>query len=78
MTWTKSVRFLLTIAATATLGATPPQPPTTPLPDDGSLATATFAGGCFWCMEPPFDEIDGVVSTTSGSPPGAGRRGTVS
>jgi len=30
------------------------------------LATATFAGGCFWCMEPPFDAIDGVVSTTSG------------
>ena len=29
-------------------------------------ATATFAGGCFWCMEPPFDELDGVVSTTSG------------
>jgi peptide-methionine (S)-S-oxide reductase len=30
------------------------------------LATATFAGGCFWCMEPPFDELEGVVSTTSG------------
>ena len=29
-------------------------------------ATATFAGGCFWCMEPPFDKIDGVISTTSG------------
>lgn len=28
--------------------------------------TATFAGGCFWCMEPPFDKIDGVLSTTSG------------
>ena len=27
---------------------------------------ATFAGGCFWCMEPPFDEVPGVVSTTSG------------
>ena len=27
---------------------------------------ATFGGGCFWCMEPPFDELDGVVSTTSG------------
>ena len=26
----------------------------------------TFAGGCFWCMEPPFDELDGVLSTTSG------------
>jgi peptide-methionine (S)-S-oxide reductase len=32
----------------------------------GGLATATFAGGCFWCMEPPFDALDGVVSTTSG------------
>src|SRR5215218_2932392 len=30
------------------------------------LAKATFAGGCFWCMEPPFDKLDGVVSTTSG------------
>jgi len=27
---------------------------------------ATFAGGCFWCMEHPFDELDGVISTTSG------------
>ncbi len=29
-------------------------------------AKATFAGGCFWCMEGPFDKIDGVISTTSG------------
>ena len=28
--------------------------------------TATFAGGCFWCMEPPFDKLKGVRSTTSG------------
>jgi len=28
--------------------------------------TAVFAGGCFWCMEPPYDELDGVFSTTSG------------
>jgi peptide-methionine (S)-S-oxide reductase len=28
--------------------------------------TATFAGGCFWCMEPPYDKIDGVASTISG------------
>ncbi|GAB4177814.1 MAG: peptide-methionine (S)-S-oxide reductase MsrA [Wenzhouxiangellaceae bacterium] len=27
---------------------------------------ATFGGGCFWCMEPPFDRLDGVLSTTSG------------
>ena len=36
--------------------------------NDGSTATAkaTFAGGCFWCMEPPFDKLDGVISTISG------------
>lgn len=28
--------------------------------------TAVFAGGCFWCMEPPYDELEGVVATTSG------------
>ncbi len=28
--------------------------------------TAVFAGGCFWCMEPPFDRLDGVVATVSG------------
>jgi peptide-methionine (S)-S-oxide reductase len=31
-----------------------------------SLHKATFAGGCFWCMEPPFDKLEGVISTTSG------------
>ena len=30
------------------------------------LAKATFAGGCFWCMEPPFEKLHGVVSVTSG------------
>jgi peptide methionine sulfoxide reductase msrA/msrB len=30
------------------------------------LETATFAGGCFWCMEKPFDVLEGVISTTSG------------
>jgi len=36
--------------------------------NDGSTATAkaTFAGGCFWCMEPPFDKLEGVISTISG------------
>ena len=32
----------------------------------GQLQKATFAGGCFWCMEHVFDELPGVVSVTSG------------
>jgi peptide-methionine (S)-S-oxide reductase len=30
------------------------------------LEKATFAGGCFWCMEPPFDKLPGVKSVVSG------------
>ena len=33
--------------------------------DDGN-ELATFAGGCFWCMEPPFEKLDGVISARSG------------
>lgn len=29
-------------------------------------AVAVFAGGCFWCMEPPYDKLPGVISTISG------------
>jgi len=29
-------------------------------------AKATFAGGCFWCVEQAFEEVDGVISATSG------------
>ena len=31
-----------------------------------TTAVAIFAGGCFWCMERPFDVLPGVISTTSG------------
>jgi peptide-methionine (S)-S-oxide reductase len=31
-----------------------------------NLETATFAGGCFWCMEPPFENLAGVISVTAG------------
>ena len=31
-----------------------------------NLAKATFAGGCFWCMETAFEGVPGVVSVTSG------------
>ncbi len=34
--------------------------------DQDSYARTTFAGGCFWCMEPPYDRLDGVIETISG------------
>ncbi len=47
-------------AATAG-GGTQPRVPT------GEVQVlATFAGGCFWCMEAPFDRLPGVVSVTAG------------
>jgi peptide-methionine (S)-S-oxide reductase len=52
------VAFAFTAMASAVLaqGAAP----------EAGRKTAIFAGGCFWCMEHPFDEIDGVISVTSG------------
>ena len=40
--------------------------PVTKKPTSPQTATAIFAGGCFWCLEKPFDQLDGVLSTTSG------------
>ena len=34
--------------------------------DSPALETAIFAGGCFWCMEGPFEKLDGVTSVISG------------
>jgi len=50
--------------ASAAAGAAAQQE-STPMPKD-THALATFAGGCFWCMEPPYDKLDGVLATTSG------------
>jgi peptide methionine sulfoxide reductase msrA/msrB len=37
-----------------------------------SLKTATFAGGCFWCMQPPFEQLPGVVKVVAGYTGGSG------
>jgi peptide-methionine (S)-S-oxide reductase len=34
--------------------------------DGGETAFATFAGGCFWCLEADFEKLEGVLSATSG------------
>src|SRR2546421_4211568 len=51
--------LLAGVAVAATKDATPGA-------DSRRLEKATFAGGCFWCMEEALDKVDGVVSTTSG------------
>ena len=35
-------------------------------PAAAELEKATFAGGCFWCMEPPYEKLDGVKDVVSG------------
>jgi peptide-methionine (S)-S-oxide reductase len=57
--------FLATLAAASAAALTfvAAQTGVAPQPQ---LATATFAGGCFWCMESPFDKLDGVASVTAG------------
>ena len=37
-----------------------------PLPAGAAQKAAIFAGGCFWCVESDFDNVKGVISTTSG------------
>ena len=62
------VRWLAGAATALAFGAALGQAATPP-PKSMSgprVAVATFAGGCFWCMEPPFDKLDGVISTLSG------------
>ena len=52
-------RTLLAIAIGLVLSASP-------LLAQSNRSEAVFAGGCFWCMEKPFDQMEGVISTTSG------------
>lgn len=60
------ITMLLSFIAVATvLAGNDPMKKTTETAT-GKFEKATFAGGCFWCMEAPFDKLPGVVSVTSG------------
>jgi len=56
----------LLIVLLAAMGASPSVTDAKPGADGRMLATATFAGGCFWCMEEALGKVPGVVSTLSG------------
>ena len=59
---------LTTLAAgCATTETAPADGPTVGLDIDPAVAdTAVFAGGCFWCMEKPFEDLEGVAAVVSG------------
>ena len=54
------------IGAGAAFAQVKEEKPAAPANRPASTATATVAGGCFWCTEADFDKVDGVISTTSG------------
>jgi peptide-methionine (S)-S-oxide reductase len=58
--WLLSLIFAVAFAGSAVAQMAP-----LPQPKPGQ-AVATFAGGCFWCVESDFDHVPGVISTTSG------------
>jgi peptide-methionine (S)-S-oxide reductase len=60
---------MLIVTVAAVVQAADKKPPVKP-------SVATFAGGCFWCMEKPFDFVTGVKSTTSGYAGGTGKNPT--
>jgi peptide-methionine (S)-S-oxide reductase len=66
--WTFGAVIALIVGIVAALGAGGPraQATTATGPAPAGLAKATFAGGCFWCVESDFDKVPGVISTTSG------------
>jgi len=62
----KRITIGLFLVAILLAGAVSAATDGTPGADSRRLDKATFAGGCFWCMEEALDKVDGVVSTTSG------------
>lgn len=57
--------MILLSFTTSTNGQNPQSPPTEPN-EKTRYEVATFAGGCFWCMQPPFDKTPGVIKTVAG------------
>ncbi|HJQ59474.1 MAG TPA: peptide-methionine (S)-S-oxide reductase MsrA [Vineibacter sp.] len=57
---------LACVVAALAVGRASAQAPATPPAPSPERAVAIFAGGCFWCMEPPFDKLEGVSATISG------------
>jgi len=59
------MRYILFLVSLSLLLPVPDTTANPPVPQK-HVEIATFAGGCFWCMQHPFDKLDGVISTTVG------------
>jgi peptide methionine sulfoxide reductase msrA/msrB len=57
------IGFVISLAASAVAAA---QGTSHARPTESSPAVATFAGGCFWCVEEAFEKLPAVLSVTSG------------
>jgi peptide-methionine (S)-S-oxide reductase len=62
----KTLSWLRWLAPFFLLAGTVVAPAQTATTGEGRVAVATFAGGCFWCMEEAFDKVPGVIRTVSG------------
>lgn len=76
-----SLMIVLSITATLFLvgviaGIADTTSPAKALATPRTTETALFAGGCFWCMEKPFEALDGVISATSGYSGGSSKNPT--
>jgi peptide-methionine (S)-S-oxide reductase len=71
MTLRSAVLLVLSFCCFASTGFTEGDPK-----GDKMTEKATFAGGCFWCMQPAFDKLEGVLSTTVGYAGGAEKNPT--
>ena len=63
----RRISFIVIAALVIAGGAAQPAEAKPPV----ARATAIFAGGCFWCMEPPFEKTNGVIAVYSGYTGGA-------
>ena len=76
------MKFFIIIAAMFLVGAFvfmsehQPEAVETTGKESSNLAKATFAGGCFWCMEKPFEQLPGVASVISGYAGGTNKNPT--
>jgi len=66
--WTVGALLAAAVGVVVAVGSVRAQAPASTAvgPAPAGLSKATFAGGCFWCVESDFDKVPGVISTTSG------------